>query len=117
VENLRTGSRPNRSGGLILRGKPRLPQTIEDYRRFIDTLVARRNKAAWAAVRRNAPMKPLCRSGATTDFTEIGGSHVHAEEAGSCIKGNFLAKRARGHQLIGRLVRCGGSLSDDVVAF
>jgi hypothetical protein len=55
---------------LILRGS-RDFTTIEDYRRFIDTLVARRNKQRVAAVQaEQTHLKPLPQR-RTTDFTEI----------------------------------------------
>ncbi len=55
---------------LILRGS-RDFTTIEDYRRFIDTLVARRNKQRVAAVQaERTHLKPLPQR-RTTDFTEI----------------------------------------------
>ena len=55
---------------LILRGS-RDFATIEDYRRFIDTLVARRNKQRVAAVQaERTHLKPLPQR-RTTDFTEI----------------------------------------------
>jgi hypothetical protein len=84
---------------LILRGS-RDFATIEDYRRFIDTLVARRNKQRVAAVQaERAHLKPLPQR-RTTDFTEIVAPVTRT--GGFLIKSIFYSAPS---QLIGQRLR------------
>jgi hypothetical protein len=84
---------------LILRGS-RDFATIEDYRRFIDTLVARRNKQRVAAVQaERTHLKPLPQR-RTTDFTEIVAPVTRT--GGFLIKSIFYSAPS---QLIGQRLR------------
>jgi hypothetical protein len=84
---------------LILRGS-RDFACVEDYRRFVDTLVARRNKQRFVAVQaEQTHLKPLPQR-RTTDFTEIVAPVTRT--GGFLIKSIFYSAPS---QLIGQRLR------------